>query len=563
MVFTNAYAGDGFVSADSIINRAPDDTQCATAVFANALRASAESGAIDEFAHESDMQAWIYSVFADANVLQKVLACPEIAAADDDDLIKFIPIQYTFPGGREIVINYEAQPTIFKQRIKIAGKRNLPSGPNSADLTAGDAIWTNVDPAWYGIMVVEHGALSEFIGENKNNTVSLKYIYDNIDNLYPRGAMCTSKTALAGNKKAINVAATRTVGLAESGGGQDTNDYYVAGDKDLGWIMYAEIAADVVITVATMGGGAVLAGVTKSARAAKILHNLSAELKILRESESVIKYNASVARATKITKEINVLDKVADADKIADLTQELKTVQSTTKNLENTDDVKKYLSAMKSYEDVNKLRRELRGARSLLGAKRGNVLTRAVRTFKGLNASMSGAKVLNKGARVARGGLASGRAKDWLFHSTMANLGRLGKVEATGGALYGALKIVGGTWDYTESSTGDFTNNIEFKPLLLLSADDLDQDNVVNYGMWLMWAGDSISAADDDAAYLQAMDFAAKFYQDLSEYQNETNSPCNVDIFVVRPIIRNPGDDNQELYYLIMNDEAWSTANNE
>ena len=33
-------------------------------------------------------------------------------------------------------------------------------------------------------------------------------------------------TALAGDGKAINVAATRTVGLVESGGGDDTNDYY-------------------------------------------------------------------------------------------------------------------------------------------------------------------------------------------------------------------------------------------------------------------------------------------------------------------------------------------------
>ncbi|MFQ6739418.1 MAG: hypothetical protein ACLRFJ_02000, partial [Alphaproteobacteria bacterium] len=331
-----------------------------------------------------------------------------------------------------------------------------------------------------------------------------------------------------------------------------------------GWIMYAEIAADVVITVVTMGGGAVLSGVTKSARAAKILHNLKTELSVLRTTKEVIDYNTAVVRAAKIAKQIDALDKVNDAAKIADLTKDLDSVKDAITALEKTDNVRDYMKAMKSYEDVNKLRHELRGMRSLLGAKRGNVLTRTFRTFKGLNASMSGAKVLNKGARVARGGLASGRAKDWLFHSTMANLGRLAKVEATGGALYGALNFIGGMYDKTDVATGDFTNNIEFKPLLLLSADDLaGQENVVNYGMWLLWAGDSVSAADDDAAYLQAMDFAAKFYQDLSEEQDETNSPCNVDIFVVRPIIRNPGDDNQELYYLIMNDEPWSTANNE
>ena len=116
-------------------------------------------------------------------------------------------------------------------------------------------------------------------------------------------------------------------------------------------------------------------------------------------------------------------------------------------------------------------------------------------------------------------------------------------------------------YDWTETSTGEFTNGIEFAPLLLLSADDLQggQENVVNHGMWLMWAGDAISAADDDAAYLQAMDFAAKFHEDLTEHQNETATPCNVDIFVVRPVLRNPGSDSPELYYLIMNDTPWTT----
>ena len=95
---------------------------------------------------------------------------------------------------------------------------------------------------------------------------------------------------------------------------------------------------------------------------------------------------------------------------------------------------------------------------------------------------------------------------------------------------------------------------------LKISADDIaGQENVVNYGMWILFAGSSTDSNDDDAAYLQAMDFASKFYEDLYEIQNEKNSPCNVDIFVVRPIIRNLDTENAELYYLIMNDEPWTT----
>ena len=115
-------------------------------------------------------------------------------------------------------------------------------------------------------------------------------------------------------------------------------------------------------------------------------------------------------------------------------------------------------------------------------------------------------------------------------------------------------------YDYTETSTGEFTSGLDFAPLLLLSADNIEgQENVVNHGMWLMWAGNSVDAADDDAAYLQAIDFATKFHQDLTEHQQDTNTPCNLDIYVVRPILRNPGTANTELYYLIMNDKPWTT----
>ena len=137
-------------------------------------------------------------------------------------------------------------------------------------------------------------------------------------------------------------------------------------------------------------------------------------------------------------------------------------------------------------------------------------------------------------------------------------------MQSLAGTVYGGLIAAGKLmYNFTETSTGDFTNNIQFNPFLLLSADDLqegDQADKINYGMWLMWMGDSYRPADDDAAYLQAMDFAAKFYEDLMEVQGETNSPCNVDIYVVKPIIKNPGKSNPELHYLIMNEVPWTTA---
>ena len=539
------------ISVLSIPARANDapTTECASRVFADALARTANT--VDESAHETDIQTWIYQTFALPDVLNDVLACPEIANTPDEETIKFTPIQYTFPGGRKIVVNYETQPRVLKQRLTLANKRDLPSGGDSPRIGAhgDDAIWTNTDPAWYAIMVVEHGALNNFVGPDKNNTISLNYIKNNIDKLYPSGITCTSKSALANDKYAINDTVRTTVNIED-----DSNDYYVAGDVNLQWISYAEMALDVAITVATMGGGAVVLGATKAARASRALKGLSTTIKTLSKSDDVIKYVRALRQADKLADEIKTLDKVADATKIADKKRELDKLQDSIKTMENIDDVKKYRDATRTYSELNAYRRGLRALRS---AQRGNIIARAARATK---SAMTGNKLITRAAKLGRSGKMATRIRDWLFNSTMKNIGTLAKIESTGGLLYGAIKFAGDMYDWTETSTGDFTSGVEFAPLLLLSADDLQgQENVVNHGMWLMWAGDSVSAADDDAAYLQAMDFAAKFHQDLSEHQDNTASPCNVDIFVVRPVLRNPGSDSPELYYLIMNDTPWTT----
>ena len=228
------------------------------------------------------------------------------------------------------------------------------------------------------------------------------------------------------------------------------------------------------------------------------------------------------------------------------------------KRMEQSDDnVKQYKQAMDTFTSLNQYRRNLRLLRP---AQRGNVIARL---WKYVKSATTGGKELKSGAKIARSSMQSGKVRDWLFQSTLSNLGALAKLEAGAGAIYGAIKLAGGMfYDITETSTGDFTNNIEFKPLCLLSADDLTgQENVINYGMWLMWAGDYINPADDDAAYLQAMDFADKFHYNLEKTQEEQDLyACNVDIYIVRPVIRNPGTENAELYYLIMNDQPWSTS---
>ena len=557
---TTSIIGDGtsdfgtdFIPASELLTRTPDETQCATAAFANALRENA--GAVSETDSETDIQKWIYQTFNNADVLRAVLSCPEIASRADDETITFLPITYTFPAGREIVVNYETQPKILKQRVTLSEKRSLPSSVPNPRVGApdDDAIWTNTDPAWYGIMVVQSGALDNFVGPNKNNTVSLKYINDNIDVLFPQGNQCTGKSALTNDNTMINRAMRETVALDD-----DTNDYYVAGDANLQWISYLEIGLDVAITVATMGGGTVVLGATKAARASRTLKNLSTTLRTLRQTDSVRDYVRISQQYARAAEELRNIDRVADAAGYARKSAEVENYARTMRNLENTDDnVRQYRQASETFSSLNQYRRTLRGWRI---PQRGNIIAR---TWRAVRAANTGATQLRSAARVARSSTLSGRVRDWLFQSTLANVGALARLERAGGFIYGALKFVGGMYDWTETSTGDFTSGIEFKPLTLLSADDLQgQENVINHGMWLMWAGDAYTAADDDAAFLQAMDFANKFHFNLDTIQaDEDNHACDVDIYVVRPIIRNPGSDNPELYYLVMNDEPWTTHN--
>lgn len=546
----------GFIATDDLLYNEPADTKCATGAFADALAQTAGDIAAD--APEAEIQQWIYETFAKPDVLKRVLECPEIANADETETITFIPIQYTFPGGRQIVVNYEAQPKVLRQRLMRATKRGLPNDNNPNPRVGGaddTSVWTNTDPAWYGIMVVQSGALREFAGDGKNNTISMKYINDNIDRLYPHGYYCTSKSALASDEDELNKAVTKTVGLPD---GEDSNDYYVAGDVHLQWISYAEIALDVAITVATFGGGAVALGATKAARASRALKGLTTTMRTLRKTESVQKYLQVGKKYARAAEELKKLDKAKDATAYAKKSAEVQRLGETMRTMERTDDnVRQYKKASDTFTDLNKYKRNLRAINR--PKQRGNIMARAWRSLKAAN---TGGKTINRGAKTARTGNISAKVRDWLFHSTMANAGKLAKLEQAGGLLYGAITFIGDMYDYTDTSTDEYTNGIDFKPLLLLSADDLpDQGNVVNYGMWLMWAGDSVSAADDDAAYLQAMDFAEKVWQDLLTQQQEQGTHhCNVDIYVVRPIIRNPGDDDSELYYLIMNDEPWTTA---
>ena len=269
---------------------------------------------------------------------------------------------------------------------------------------------------------------------------------------------------------------------------------------------------------------------------------------------------------------------MTDANEIKNIEQEIANLKKTYTNelnevkklhateletLGNAKDVKAYQEVAEANRDVAHTAYLLRQSKLALKADRGLLPVRAYRAGKALRAGLKASKNTKKATKTIRANMSglSARINDWLFHSTLQNLQPVAAIPAALQTLKVIAKIAGDMYDFTETHTGEFTNNIDMKPYLLLGADNLKgYEDVVNEGMWLFWAGSSTSAADDDAAFLQAMSFAEKFHQDLVDVQDYYNvMACDVDIYVVRPIIRNPGKPDAELYYLFMNETPWTT----
>jgi len=551
-------------------------TNCAANIFLNALHEHANE--IDESEPEFKVRAWAHETMTgDADVLKALLECPEVKNTADETTVIFSPIEFNFPSGRTLTINYSTQPKVLKQKLLLANKRSLPNGntsPNLMDIMDGSK-HLNTEPAWYAVMVVQHDSLKNFVGPDKNNTLSMKYLNDHIDNIYPRGYYCTSKSALANDNDTINKVVHKVVNIED-----DTNDYYVAGDVNLEWVMYAEIAADVILTVATMGVGEAALVQLKTARAFKNGKSLLKSMNKLSKIKEVGQYIEKTKKIAQHTKDIEKLEKeiknIKNAEEIATKRTEIKRLQESIKTLEKeadelvktSKDVKQYKEQAETYKDLHKYFTKIT---SFKRPQTGNIITRNLKKIvpyaKTIKASQTGAKTMTKAGKMARAGMStrSAKMKNWLFDSTLKHGARLARFERDAGMLYGFLSFMGDMYDKTSSTSKEFSNGIEFKPLCLLSADDLKgQENVVNYGMWLMWMGNSTAPSDDDAAYLQAMDFASKFYYQLDEYQDDHDANCNVDIYVVRPIIRldetNVDAPKGELFYLFMNEIPWSTS---
>jgi len=594
-VFFLCVCGMNIVHAESIYN-VPQDSEIFEIIRSGLQRA--EEKIDSNTASEQDVYQWVNTTLTSREVVSVLLDSEELRNVPDDQQINISPIEYTFSSGRHISLEYKTSKKILKQHLSLDNKRDLN------DLLCGQVdedgvcenIWINTDPAWYAVLVVQHDTLKDLVGPDKDNIISMQYIQDNIDNIYPHGYFCTSKTAIANDTDVINKAGVKTVDMED-----DSNDYYVAGDADLGWIVYAEIVAEIALTVLTMGAGEAGLLAVKGARAAKTAKTLHKTAKTVGKTKDVVEFVAKASKSTggvkqalktlevnmknvqkydKVLQELKTLDAVRDADKYRELTKELDNIYDAAKKVDPdlTVDVLRDCTQYSKSKDIMKYKdvsvqinkmRDLMSAIDKLKLRKqtGNTVAKSLKSLKNI---FKHRKSLDTAAKVARTTMSStsGRISTFLFDTTLKFGGNLAKFVRNTGALYGAVVFLGDLYDYTSDETAEFTNGINFKPLGLLSADDIPgQENVVNYGMWLMWIGNSTMPEDDDAAYLQAIDFASKFHYNLNEVQDKMLIPaCNVDMYVVRPIIKldkttmNSDKPTGELFYLVMNDYPWSTA---
>ncbi|GHS98398.1 hypothetical protein FACS189421_06940 [Bacteroidia bacterium] len=702
---------------------------CAQKVFAAAL--AANQNMVRENDEDYVIQGWVYRVFQDKSVLEKIMQCPDADTGTGTAQINIPPIAFVFPGGRQIIVNYSTQLKILRQREMLAGKRTLTKPSERVDPN-GEDVWTNTQPAWYAIMVVQAGALDEYVGADGNDTISPRYMLENPDKFLPKnnplvGAGCTSYSSLANDNDIINISAHKTIG--EKSSAFSGNDYYVSGAKNLQWITWTEVALDVALTVGTAGAGTAISAFAKTLRIGRTAKKITQSMRVLEGMEDVAKFRRLTAEAEKAATLVKDAEKLLDSTKatlaaqktvpiggkeitmtrewldeaarllknnpttatdklvgrykltadeinhikrigdrglqslnskfisaegqIANRAAELAKAQGRAgqigadlKAASESENVSKLTKAEQELRDLEFLRDNLKAFMTL---KRGNVVARTVESGRGFTSIRDLSKITdyqsavrnleraraagrmddvakysrqveqlenlddvrkykaattearavktavktiltaNKqidkiAASAGKAGTRAGRIRDFLFRSTNSERGRAaleyrkdaafhtgakavdatGKVITGSAIVHGAEQFILNMYDYSVVDNGKFTSNIDFNAFGLLSADDLDgQENEFSHGMFLMWRGDSISPADDDAAFLLAMDFASKFHEDIMNTQDDLGAGgraatdmCNVDIYVVRPIIKNPGTDDS-LYYLIMNDTPW------
>ena len=395
---------------------------------------------------------------------------------------------------------------------------------------------------WFGILVVKKGSLDDYYTKDKP-LISSTYMKEHKDKFFPANSDrllglrkgCTHGNHTAHDKDVINQAAHIT--MDEQDSFFKGNDYYVYDGEDVYWGT-AVLVGEIALALITFGVSAEVEGGLTGAKVSKDVLDVGKAVKSVEIAKNTKKVQDAAKAASAITRTSSAADKAAA---IAKLEQA---------GIKVTNKV--------GYAQLNKI---------------GQILSAANQNTGWVSALVRGSKwrMLKNGAKKI------GPTTKQIFTRGAS----FGRTLAIGALAYGGVKAADSFSNkahnlfvsflkangYSSSST-TITDDPRFKDIKfnsfgLLSADDIEgHENDVSHGTWLQFdtvgeidSGDENTPGDAEA---EATRFAQEFAEDVRKINKETPL-CDIDIFVVRPVIGDPfNQGKKDVYYILYTDPTVS-----
>jgi len=386
---------------------------------------------------------------------------------------------------------------------------------------------------WYGILVVKKGSLDDVYKSDKP-FISPSYMKEHKNTYFPANSDkvlgitkgCTHGNHTANDDDVINRATHIT--MDEEDSFWKGNDYYVYDGEDVYWGT-AQLVGDIALALITFGVSAeVQAGLTGAKTAQSI---------------------AAVGKAVKSVNVVKNTKKVQDAARAASAITRTSSAAEKAEAIKKLNDAGIQVTNKVGYLQLNKIGQILNSARQNTGwvsaLIRGNkwrlLKNGATRLApKAKNMFSSGAAI---GKTLAAGALAAGGIAVANSYSD----------DGQGGIFVSILKAFGYSTASMPITQDPKYKNIEFNSFGLLSADNIeDHENDISHGTWLQF--DATGEINFGDAENEAAAFAEAFAEDVQKINAETPL-CDIDIFVIRPVIGDPlNKGKKDIYYLLYTD---------
>lgn len=424
----------------------------------------------------------------------------------------------------------------YEQQQKKEDKNKPKPNKNEPDKNNSKIEGVDYVLPWYGILVVKKNSLDNVYNSDKP-FISPSYMKQHKDKYFPENSGkvlgmakgCTHGNHTANDNDVINLAAHKT--MAEENSFFTGNDYYVYDGEDVYWgtaMMVGEIA----LALITLGVSAEAEAMSMTATNARVASEIG---KIGKSTKNTIVAITDTQKAQKAAEAAKALTKTSTAADKAKVIQELKDAGITVSN-------------RVGYRQLQQI---------------GTIISNTSSKVSWTSALIHGNKW-----RLLKNGATKIVPKAKNIFSTGASIGR---TLAIGALAYGGVKAADSFSDTAHdifisvlkangysTATMPITDNPQYKDLKfnsfgLLSADNIEgHENDVSHGTWLQF--DSTGEIQLGDAENEAAAFAEAFAEDVRIYNKETPL-CDIDIFVVQPVIGDPlKTGKKDIYYLLYTD---------